>query len=86
MAYAHNPTNDGPLAQIEEFLASQFGVIECRVWQKRDDIYARVTVSQDSNLNGSDLQAACRIKLGIHLCPRLILMERIIPTGAEKAA
>jgi hypothetical protein len=86
VAFAQTPTENDPLAQIEHFLAEQHEVVDCRVWQKRGDIYARVTVGQDSNLNGADLQAACRVKLGIHLAPRLILMERVAPISEERAA
>lgn len=72
--------------QVQQFLASQNDVVDCRVWEKRGEIFARITVPQHSNLNGADLQSACRIKLGLHLTPRLILMERVSPMQDERAA
>lgn len=76
-----NPAN---LAQ--HFLMRQAGVISAETWEKKGEILARVTVQEDSHLNGADLQQACVKALGAKKSPRMILLERIKQPVQERIA
>lgn len=60
------------------------GVVDARVWTKGDALLARVVVTADSLLTGSDLQQACLDRLGEERTPRLVLLSRadqVLRTG-----
>lgn len=76
------PTDDVDTGRVESFLLCQDGVVGANVWLKNAKLLARVTLVNDSNCDGTDLQAACEKALGPNLTPNMIMLQRALRPAA----
>ena len=70
----------------EHFFEGLDGVLEARVWTTGKSVLARLVVSEDSNVSGSDLKHACAKALGPEMTPSLLMIERVRPLPLLMAA
>lgn len=67
---------------IEKFLLVQDGIVNAVVWLKNHSILARVTVTEHSGFDETDIRGMCERKLGKALTPHMVMLERALRPAA----